>query len=84
MAATSDFHDLAELKPARREGADALIFRAVSFVFGASLLVAGLGLWLVPGSSWSAELMLIKLALTGLFTLGGVSFLQAGRRRRTE
>lgn len=82
MSATSDFQDLGEANKDAREGADAVFFRAVSFVFGASLIIAGLGLWVVPGSSWSAELLLIKLALTGLFTLGGLSFLQASRRRR--
>ena len=82
MSATSDFQDFGDLPPPpRRCGASAVLFTVIAFAFGASLLLAAVGLWLVPGSDWSAELMLIKLAMTGLFGLGGYSFVQAARTR---
>lgn len=81
MTPSADFMDLSSTRSGAPAGANHL-FRAVSTLFGAALVLAALGLWLVPGSSWSAELMLIKLSMTALFALGGLSFLQAGRLRR--
>ena len=80
MSATSDFMDFDAVK-AKPEGCGNLAFRGISMIFGASLLIAAVGLWLVPGSSFSAEVLLIKLGLTGLFALGGISFIQASRCR---
>ncbi|WP_238364423.1 hypothetical protein [Mesobacterium pallidum] len=80
MSNAADFMDLSTTH--RAPAGSNTVFRAVSSLFGAALLLAALGLWLVPGSSWSAELLLIKLSMTALFGLGGLSFVQAGRLRR--
>ncbi len=58
-----------------------LALRVIALVIGAALVLAAAGLWLVPGSSFSAELMLIKGGLTAFFALGGLGFLHAGLQR---
>ncbi|MWD25865.1 hypothetical protein E0K89_000020 [Aquicoccus sp. SCR17] len=75
--------EIDEARPDRRREAVGLaVFRTISTIFGSLLLAAALGLWILPGSNWSVELLLVKAGLTGLFGLGGVSFLQSARLRR--
>lgn len=45
--------------------------RLIATLTGGALLVAALGLWLVPGSNWAAEMLLMKLGLTVAFLISG-------------
>lgn len=63
-------------------GAERAAFRAISGGFGCLLMFAAAALWLLPGANWSADLVTVKLGLTGFFLLGGLSFLQSARTRR--
>lgn len=54
--------------------------RALNGFIGVVLVLAALGLWLVPGSNWDAGMMLVKLGLSGFFLGGGMMFLLSVRR----
>lgn len=46
--------------------------RIVTHIFGVALLMAALGMWLVPGSAWDAELLTIKMGLSLFLLIGGL------------
>jgi len=48
--------------------------RILSQITGVTLLMAALGMWLVPGSAWDAELLLIKLGLSLFLLVAGFLF----------
>tara|TARA_R110000764_G_scaffold40267_1_gene89996 strand:+ start:130 stop:633 length:504 start_codon:yes stop_codon:yes gene_type:complete len=47
-------------------------------VTGAGLILAAAGLWLAPGSSWAAEILLIKLVLSLVAGGVGLALVQTG------
>jgi len=57
----------------------------LSGVTGAGLVAAALGLWVLPGSSMAADLLLMKLGLSLFLGLGGLALIgpfSLSRRRR--
>lgn len=53
--------------------------RSAQRLGGAALMTAAAGLWVQPGASWDADVMLIKLGLSLTLGLAGLAVLQAGR-----
>jgi hypothetical protein len=56
--------------------------RSVQRLMGASLMVAAVGLWVMPGSSWDTDLLLFKLALSLTGGLAGFGLLLASSTPR--
>ena len=55
------------------------LVRSAQRMAGVTLILAAVGLWVVPGSLWDADVVMIKFGLTILFGLGGLCVLQLGR-----
>lgn len=53
---------------------------ALSGFLGVSLMVAAVGLWLVPGAGHDPALVLIKLGVSLFLAMGGLNFLMTARR----
>lgn len=51
---------------------------SMSFL-GAALMLAAAGLWIAPGSDWSADLLLIKLVVSLVIGFTGLALLQQGQ-----
>ncbi len=61
-------------------GVEQSAFSIFGRIVGAALVASALGLWVLPGSDYSAELLLIKLGLTLTMALIGVTLYVAARR----
>ncbi|MFP4327813.1 MAG: hypothetical protein ACLFQL_07370 [Paracoccaceae bacterium] len=77
MAATTEQQDQTAGRP---------IAGLVSGIAGAGLVAAALGLWVLPGASMAADLLLMKLGLSLFLGLGGLALigpdgLSRGRKR---
>ncbi|MCD1624456.1 MAG: hypothetical protein ACU0B7_00055 [Paracoccaceae bacterium] len=48
---------------------------------GVVLMLAALGIWILNGPLWDAEMMLMRLAVSVLFMCAGLGLLQFGRAR---
>ncbi|MBY6005816.1 hypothetical protein KUV62_17990 [Salipiger bermudensis] len=59
-----------------------LVTRALLGLLGAGLLIAAFGFWLVPGATYSPELMLAKLGLSLFLLITGLSCLIGARGER--
>ena len=71
---TAERHALQALPPLR-------LFHVFS---GSVLLIAALGLWAVPGSSWDQTAQLIKLFMTATAIVAGLALMAPMRRRYPE
>lgn len=83
MTTTSDYiADGARLSaatlsaPVRSMDAGRALGRVMQRLTGAALLLAAAGLWLAPGSSWAAEILLVKLVLSLVAGLAGLALIQ--------
>lgn len=74
MTATPDA-PAAPLYTVRSLNATRMLLRMVQRVIGAAFLLAVVGLWIVPGSSLNKDLMLMKLLLSLVAGLGGITLL---------
>ncbi|MDQ2095263.1 hypothetical protein [Rhodalgimonas zhirmunskyi] len=54
--------------------------RALSHFMGIVMSVSAFGLWIVPGSSYDPQLMLLKMGVTLFLMIGGAMFLVAARK----
>lgn len=61
--------------PAHALDGSRLVVRGTQAFIGAVLLLAAVGLWAMPGSDWSGDLLLIKLVLSLMMVLGGIAML---------
>jgi hypothetical protein len=61
--------------PAHALDGSRLVVRATQAFIGAVLILAAVGLWAMPGSDWSGDLLLIKLVLSLMMVLGGIAML---------
>lgn len=86
MTATSEFMPLqgntlqndgfgVQSAPAHALDGSRLVVRGTQAFIGAVLILAAVGLWAIPGSDWSGELLLIKLVLSLMMVLGGIAML---------
>ncbi len=55
-----------------------IILRTLSRGLGAAMVIGAFGLWLVPGSSWAPDLMIIKLGISLSVGFLGLAFWQSG------
>jgi hypothetical protein len=80
MTTTSEFLTKGETLsvPVRTlDGARSLV-RVIRRVGGAGLILAAVGLWVMPGSNWAAEVLLIKLVLSLVSGFVGLALVQNG------
>lgn len=54
-----------------------MLMRGVQGVVGVALLLTAIGLWVAPGTTWSQDLMMIKLLVSVVGGLIGLAMLQA-------
>ncbi len=81
MAATSDFFIEARAEPISLPyvvGSDAIL-RPIQMACGLGMIVAAFFLWIAPGATWDADLVLFKSVVTIILGFGGLMFLQTGR-----
>ncbi|MEM6371530.1 MAG: hypothetical protein AAF727_01960 [Pseudomonadota bacterium] len=84
MTAITDISTGRDLgQPPRMVDGERWIWRAVQRFFGAAIVLAALGLWIVPAMTFEADVALFKLGLSITFGFAGLAILQAGRRRRS-
>ncbi|WP_299627232.1 hypothetical protein [uncultured Tateyamaria sp.] len=57
------------------------VMRSAQTLGGTTLVLAALGLWVLPGASWDADLLLIKLGLSLFLGFAGIAIMQMGRAR---
>lgn len=57
-----------------------MVLRVGQRVLGAALLLSSSGLWLMPGASFSSEVMLFKMALSILALMAGFWLVLAGQK----
>lgn len=77
--ATDDLHGTqTAAKRAPRHGWRAL--SGLSRFAGVVLMLAAVGIWLLSGSLWDAEMMLLRLGVSVVFMCLGLALLHAGRR----
>ena len=55
------------------------LVRSAQRMAGMILIMSSAGLWVLPGSVWSVEILATKFALTILFGVVGLAVLQSGR-----
>lgn len=80
MSAASDIDYSAPLADAPRMiNGQRLLARGAQRLGGAALLLASLGLWIAPGSSWDADTALFKLGVSVALALTGMIIMQSGR-----
>lgn len=65
--------DRVEIKPAE-------LGRAIRRFMGAVFALVAIGLWLVPGSNWAADVALIKTGLTAVLCITSAAFILSGRK----
>lgn len=64
-------------EPVRMTDGCRMVMRAVQRLFGAALTLAAIGIWIGPGSSWEADLMLFKLVLSLTALIAGFGLMQS-------
>ena len=79
MMSTAEFMNIkaATAEPVRMADGGRMIMRGTQRLFGVSLALAAVGLWLAPGASWENDVMLFKLILSVMAVLAGFGLLQA-------
>lgn len=90
MTATTDFiTDTATAPLAAPQSAPAqtldggrLMVRGSQSLLGAALMLSAAGLWIAPGSDWSADLLLIKLVISLVIGFSGLALVQQGKTPR--
>lgn len=82
MTATIDFVSPSDTRasgiqsaPAHALDGSRLVKRGTQSFIGTVLILAAVGLWAMPGSDWSGDLLLIKLVLSLTIALGGIALL---------
>lgn len=53
-------------------------FKLLQRLLGAALVLAALGLWIIPGASWAADLALVKLSFSLAMGFSGLALWQLG------
>lgn len=71
------------LAPVRIADGGRMLVRAAQRLSGVALVVAALGLWIAPGSSWESEIMLFKLILSITAVLAGFGLMQSSAKPNT-
>ncbi|PIE14624.1 MAG: hypothetical protein CSA68_10000 [Rhodobacterales bacterium] len=59
-----------------RVGTSEVLMKWMAALVGASMLVAGIGMWIMPGSALAADVLLIKIGLTAFMALVGLSLIR--------
>jgi len=82
MTALSDFMtDAAPAELPQMVDGRRWLIRAAQTLGGVTLILSALGLWILPGASWDADLALIKLGLSLFLGFVGIAIMQLGRAR---
>jgi hypothetical protein len=82
MTLTSDFMDVKtpiSEQVAKTDGSR-LILRSLQRLVGFSLALTAAALWIAPGSSWDADVMLFKLILSMTSIIAGLGLMHASAR----
>ena len=85
MTATTDFMPATtapaapEAAPVQKLDGGRLMVRGSQSLLGAALMLSAAGLWIAPGSDWSADLLLIKLVVSLVIGFSGLALLQQGK-----
>lgn len=85
MTSTSEFLTKCETLDAPMRTLDGVrsVVRMMRQIGGAGLILAAVGLWIMPGSNWAAEILLFKLVLSLVLALVGFALSQDGAARDT-
>ncbi len=65
------------VEPARIADGGRMIVRGAQRLIGVSLLIAALGVWIAPGATWDADIMLFKLILSVVGVIAGMGLISA-------
>ncbi len=85
MVAVSDFiTDVQTVSGVQEEARPSPVLRLVSFVFGVSFIIAGIGLWMVPGLFMDDSVVMTKMVLSVLLCAGGVGMAQISVERQYQ
>ncbi len=84
MTATAGFVDVKALavEPVGVVDGGRMIIRGTQRLFGVSLTIAAIGLWLAPGASWESDVMLFKLILSITAVIAGLGLVSASAKPR--
>jgi hypothetical protein len=82
MTATADFlsADLPVSEPVAKTSGSRMIMRSAQRLVGCALALAAAGLWIAPGSSMEADVMLYKLILSITSIIAGLGLMHASAR----
>lgn len=72
-----------QVSPVRVLDSARSLLRLAQRFAGAVLVLAALGLWIVPGASWASELALVKLAVSLAMGFSGLALWQMGQPVRS-
>jgi hypothetical protein len=67
------------IAPVQTLGGGRLMIRGSQSLLGAALMLSAAGLWIAPGSDWSADVLLIKLVISLVIGFCGLALLQQGK-----
>lgn len=70
--------EMTAAQPVRMLDGSRVMLRGVQRLFGVAFLAVAFGLWLMPGSSFESDLLLLKLLLSIVAGFVGIGFLQSG------
>lgn len=84
MTATVDFNspEAPTIEPLRMVDGARMIGRGFQRLFGVALAMTAVGLWLAPGSTFDADILLFKLILSLVALLGGLGLMTASAKPR--
>lgn len=71
----------ADHAPAHMVDGGRLIVRIAQRLIGSALVLAALGMWVIPGSDWGADLALMKLMISLCLGLCGIGLIHAGKEK---
>ena len=79
MTATAEFIDenAPTIEPVQMADGARMVVRGAQRLFGVSLTIAALGLWLAPGASWESDVMLFKMILSITAVIAGLGLVSA-------
>lgn len=69
-------------EPARMADGGRMMIRGAQRLTGVSLMLAALGIWMAPGATWDADIMLFKLILSVVAAIAGLGLLNASSTPR--